>query len=102
MADLTLDICSRNGLSVDDIDLFIPHQANLFIMKKAAALLQLPLHKMEVSINRAGNCIAGTVPITLHQAYQSGKLEAGKYVVLVAAGAGLMGGAALYKVPEKG
>lgn len=99
MAELTLNICERNGIPVDDIDVFIPHQANLFIMKKAAALLQLPLHKMEVSIDRAGNCIAGTVPITLHQAYQSGKLQKGKYVVLVAAGAGLMGGAALYKVP---
>ncbi len=99
MADLTLNVCERNGLSVEDIDVFIPHQANLFIMKKAAALLKLPPDKMEISINRAGNCIAGTVPITLRQAYESGKLQAGKHVVLVAAGAGLMGGAALYKVP---
>ncbi len=100
MADLTLDICKRNGLSMDDVDLFVPHQANLFIMKKAAALLQLPLHKMEVSIDRVGNCIAGTVPVTLHQAYEKGKLKAGSYVIMVAAGAGLMGGAALYKVPQ--
>ncbi len=99
MAELTLAICKRNDISVNEIDVFIPHQANLFIMKKTAALLKLPLHKMEVSINRVGNCIAGTVPVTLHQAFVNGKLQAGKYVVFVAAGAGLMGGAALYKVP---
>ena len=100
MADITLDICRRNGISVADIDVFIPHQANLFIMKKTAALLGLQSDKMEVSINRAGNCIAGTVPLTLHQAFEKGKLLPGKMVVLVAAGAGLMAGAALYKVPE--
>ena len=99
MADLTMEICQRNNISVDDIDVFIPHQANLFIMKKTAALLNLPLHKMEVSIDKAGNCIAGTVPLTLNQAYENNKLKPGSYVILVAAGAGLMAGAALYKVP---
>lgn len=100
MADLTLDICRRNNISVDEIDVFIPHQANLFIMKKTAVLLGLLIEKMEVSINIAGNCIAGTVPLTLNQAYEKGELKPGKIIVLVAAGAGLMGGAALYKVPE--
>ncbi len=99
MAELTEEICRRNQLTIEEIDVFIPHQANLFIMKKTAALLSLPLYKMEVSIDRAGNCIAGTVPFTLHQAFESGKLMKGKWVVMVAAGAGLMGGAALYKVP---
>lgn len=100
MADMTRDICLRNDINIDEIDVFIPHQANLFIMKKTAALLNLPLEKMEVSINRAGNCIAGTVPLTLHQAYENGKLNSGKNIVLVSAGAGLMAGVALYKVPS--
>ncbi len=99
MADLAKEICERNGISVDDIDVFIPHQANHYIMKKAAAMLGLPLHKMEVSIDRVGNCIAGTVPITLNQAYETGKLKPGSLVLLTAAGAGYTGGAALYKVP---
>ena len=99
MSDLTLAICNRNAISIDEIDVFIPHQANLFIMKKTAALLDLPIENMEISIDRAGNCIAGTVPLTLNQAFESGKLQRGKIVVMVAAGAGLMGGAALYKVP---
>ena len=99
MADMARNICLLNDISVDDIDVFIPHQANLFIMKKTAALLNLPLTKMEVSIDRAGNCIAGTVPLTLHQAYENGRIKSGKYIVMVAAGAGLMAGAALYKAP---
>ncbi len=99
MADLTKEICERNHFSIDDINVFVPHQANLFIMKKTASLLHLPLHKMEVSIDKAGNCIAGTVPVTLNQAFEEGKLQPGKIIVLVAAGAGLTGGVALYKVP---
>ncbi len=99
MADLAKDLCDRNNVSIADIDVFVPHQANYYIMKKTAAILDLPLHKMEVSIHRTGNCIAGTVPVTLNQAYEEGKLRPGSLVLLVAAGAGYTGGAALYKVP---
>ena len=100
MAGLTTEICERNGISTNEIDVFIPHQANLFIMKKTASLLNLPISKMEISIDKAGNCIAGTVPITIAQAVEKGRLQPGAVVVMVAAGAGLTGGAALYKVPS--
>ena len=101
MAELSKNLCDNNHLTVNDIDLFIPHQANLYIMKKAAAALNMPLEKMEVSINRVGNCIAGTIPITLNQAYENGKLTPGKLILLAAAGSGYTGAAALYKVPSK-
>ena len=99
MADLSKEVCNINKTPVSLIDIFIPHQANLFIMKKTAALLEIPPDKMEVSINRAGNCIAGTIPVTLCQAFENGKLKPGRLILLAAAGAGLTGGAALYKVP---
>ena len=100
MAELTMRACVANKISPADIDVFIPHQANYYIMKKTAEVLGLKDGVMEVSINRAGNCIAGTVPITLNQAFENGKLQPGKLVMLTAAGAGYMAGAALYKVPQ--
>ena len=99
MGDLAKEVCDNCGITIDDIDVFVPHQANYYIMKKAAESLQLPLHKMEVSIDRVGNCIAGTIPVTLNQAFENGKLKPGAYVLLTAAGAGYTGGAAIYKVP---
>ena len=68
-------------------------------MKKTAAMLGLPLERMEVCIDHVGNCISGTVPIAINEAYEKGKLKAGSMVLIVAAGAGFTGGAALYKVP---
>lgn len=97
MAQLAMELCAETGVSMSDIDLFIPHQANYYIMKKTAALLNIPLHKMEVSIDRAGNCIAGTIPITLCQAFEKGKMKKGSLVLITAAGAGYTGGAAIYK-----
>ena len=99
MAELAQHVCELNNVSINDIDVFVPHQANYYIMKKAAEALGMPLEKMEVSIDRVGNCIAGTVPITLNQAYEKGKLKPGALVLITAAGAGYTGGAALYKVP---
>lgn len=99
MTELSKEICERNDLSIADIDVFIPHQANYYIMKKVAAGLGLPKEKVEVSISYAGNCIAGTVPVTLNQAFENGKLTPGAIILMTAAGAGYTGGAALYKVP---
>lgn len=99
MAELSSDVCIKNNIDIKDIDVFVPHQANLYIMKKAAGILNLPYEKMEVSIHEVGNCIAGTVPVTLNQAFERGKLKPGALILLTAAGAGYTGGAALYKVP---
>jgi 3-oxoacyl-[acyl-carrier-protein] synthase III len=100
MAELSKNICDKNNLEVGNIDIFIPHQANLYIMKKAADALNMPHEKMEISINSTGNCIAGTIPITLNQAFEKGKLTPGKLVLLAAAGSGYTGAAAIYKVPS--
>jgi 3-oxoacyl-[acyl-carrier-protein] synthase-3 len=99
MAELARQVCEKNNLTINDIDLFVPHQANYYIMKRTATVLGLPLEKMEVCIEHVGNCISGTVPIALNAAYEKGKFKKGSLVLIVAAGAGLTGGAALYKVP---
>jgi 3-oxoacyl-[acyl-carrier-protein] synthase III len=100
MAELARNICARNGVSAKDVDVFVPHQANFYIMRKMAEELGIPPERMEVVIDRVGNCIAATVPIALEQAYASGRMRPGALALLVAAGAGYTGGAALYRVPE--
>lgn len=99
MAELSRRVCDNTGVKIDDIDVFIPHQANLYIMKKTIDIMGMPPEKVEVSISYAGNCIAGTVPLTLNQAYENDKLKPGALVLMTAAGAGYTGGAALYRVP---
>jgi 3-oxoacyl-[acyl-carrier-protein] synthase-3 len=66
-------------------------------MRKAASLLNIPSEKMIISIDKIGNCISGTIPITIHHAFESGKMKKGALVLLSAAGAGYTAGAALYR-----
>lgn len=100
MAELGRALLERNGLLPADVDVFIPHQANYYIMKHIAAQLGIAEERMGSVIHRVGNCIAGTVPIALEQAHAEGRLQPGALVLLVAAGAGYSGGAVLYQVPD--
>lgn len=100
MADIGNKACKIFGITPNDIDVFIPHQANYIIMKGTAEKLGIDIVKMEVSIDTAANSIAGTLPITLHQAIIKNKLLPGKLVLMVTAASGYAGGATIYKVPE--
>ncbi|MCC6841138.1 MAG: beta-ketoacyl-ACP synthase 3 [Flavobacteriales bacterium] len=101
MAELGRTLLERNGLQPGEVDVLIPHQANYYIMKRIAEALGIPAERMETVIHRVGNCIAGTIPIALEQAFTQGRLKPGALVLLVAAGAGYSGGAVLYKVPPE-
>ncbi len=100
MADIAVKACTKYGIQPADVDIFVPHQANYLIMKGVAEKLGIPISKMEVSIDKAANSIAGTLPITFTQAYEAGKLTAGKIVLMTTAASGYAGGAAIYKIPE--
>ncbi len=99
MAELSLQICEKNNIDIRDIDVFVPHQANYYIMRKAATAAGIPLSKMVVCIDQVGNCIAGTIPIALNKGFETNRYTPGALVLMVAAGSGYTGGAALYKVP---
>jgi 3-oxoacyl-[acyl-carrier-protein] synthase-3 len=86
-----------NGLTVADIDLFIPHQANLRINQMVAAGLELPEEKVVNNIERYGNTTAASIPIALHEAVQAGRVHEGDLVCLAAFGAGFTWGAALMR-----
>ena len=77
------------GLGPDDVDLFIPHQANLRIIKSAARGAGIPMERVFVNADRYGNTSAGSIPIALCEALESGRIQAGDRVVMVGFGAGL-------------
>ena len=77
------------GLLTSDVDLFIPHQANIRIIDKAAERMGLPREKVFVNLDRYGNTSAASIPLALDEAVKSGRVQNGSLVVLVGFGAGL-------------
>jgi 3-oxoacyl-[acyl-carrier-protein] synthase-3 len=77
------------GLTPDDIDLFIPHQANARIIEAAARQMRLPLDKFYMNLDRYGNTSAASVPLAMVEAIEEGRLKDGDLVAMCAFGAGL-------------
>ena len=92
MATTALTAIERAGWKPEDIDLFIPHQANVRIIESVAKGLGLPMDKMFVNVDRYGNTSAASVGIALAEAVDSGRIKIGDKIVLVAFGAGLTSG----------
>jgi 3-oxoacyl-[acyl-carrier-protein] synthase III len=86
-----------NGCTPKDIDLFIPHQANLRISQIVASELELPDDKVFNNIQRYGNTTAGSIPIALSEALEEGRLQAGGLLCLAAFGAGFTWASALIR-----
>lgn len=93
MATTALASISKAGLQPDDIDLFIPHQANIRIVEAVAKGLDLPMDRIYVNLDRYGNTSAASVPIALAEAVNEGRVQVGDHVTLVAFGAGFTSGA---------
>jgi 3-oxoacyl-[acyl-carrier-protein] synthase III len=93
LASTALTAIERAGWQPDEIDLFIPHQANVRIIESVAKGLGLPMDKMFVNVDRYGNTSAASVGIALAEAVDSGRIKVGDKIVLVAFGAGLTSGA---------
>lgn len=86
-----------NNLKLDDIDMVIPHQANLRINQMVAKMIGLPDDKMHNNIQKYGNTTAASIPICMHEAIELGKIKPGNLVCLVAFGAGLTWGSAFLR-----
>lgn len=87
----------HNGFAKEDIDLLVPHQANLRISQYVQQKLELPDEKVFNNIMYLGNTTAGTIPIALSQAWEQGKLKPGDLVCLAAFGAGFAWASALLR-----
>jgi len=97
MPEVTLEILERNGLTVDDLDLVIMHQANLRINEGVQKRLGLPNAKVFNNIQKYGNTTAATIPIAFHEARKAGRVKPGDLVCFVGLGGGLNWGAVLYR-----
>ena len=87
----------RCGYGVDDIDLFVPHQANLRIIEGAVDKLGLPWEKVYTNLQKYGNTSSASIPLCLSEARAEGRLKDGDLVLLMGFGAGLSWGACLMK-----
>jgi 3-oxoacyl-[acyl-carrier-protein] synthase-3 len=97
MGQAALEAINRAGMSLADIDLLIPHQANLRIIELAARHLNLPMDKVLVNIQNYGNTSAASIPIALVEAVEAGRIKAGDTLCLVGFGAGLTWAAAVVR-----
>jgi len=88
------------GLNTEDIDLFIPHQANIRIIESAAKFADLPPEKVFVNIHKYGNTSAASIPIALCEAFEQSRAKIGDTLAFVAFGAGLTWASAVVKVAE--
>jgi len=88
MPEAVMIALQHNGLTVADVDLLIPHQANDRISQVVARRLQIPIEKTARNIDRFGNTTAASIPIALDEAVRDGRVKRGDCVVLTAFGSG--------------
>ena len=94
MSDSVRKVVVEAGLTVEDVDLIIPHQANDRIIELARRRLRVPPEKIMVNIDRYGNTSAASIPLALVDAVEEGRVKSGDHLVLVGFGAGLTWAAA--------
>jgi 3-oxoacyl-[acyl-carrier-protein] synthase-3 len=96
-AQAVLDEC---GLTVDAVDVYVPHQANVRIMEHAREKLGIPRERMVVNVDRYGNTSSGSIPLALADARADGRLQEGAVVLMTGMGAGLTWGSSLLEWTE--
>lgn len=99
MEQVSVDILERHGYTVDQVDLLIPHQANMRIIDSLAKRMGLPMERFHNNLEYYGNTSAASIGIALHEAYCGGRIRSGDLILLVAFGAGLTWGSTLIKWP---
>jgi 3-oxoacyl-[acyl-carrier-protein] synthase III len=97
LCDTIQDVLTAAGLKPGDVDLYIPHQANIRIINAAIDVLHIPRSKVFNNLDRYGNTSAGSVPLALDEASAEGRVEPGKLAVLSGFGAGLAWGTAVVR-----
>jgi 3-oxoacyl-[acyl-carrier-protein] synthase-3 len=97
MYETSKALLDRNGLTVTDLDLLIPHQANRRIIAATAERLGLGPEKVVINIDRYGNTTAATIPLATNDAITSGRLTKGSLVLFAAVGAGYTVGTSLWR-----
>jgi 3-oxoacyl-[acyl-carrier-protein] synthase-3 len=97
MVDSCDEALRRAGISADQVDLLVPHQANLRIIEATAKHAGLPMSKVMVNVDRYGNTSSASIPLALEQAVSEGRVVPGSVLLLVAFGAGFTWGSAVIR-----
>ena len=90
-------VLAREGASIDDVDVYVPHQANVRIIDHATKKLGIPSDRVVVNVDRYGNTSSGSIPLALADAQAEGRLRPGSLVLMTGMGAGLTWGSALMR-----
>lgn len=98
MGESSVNVIEKAGLSKEDVDFLIPHQANIRIMEAARERLELPVEKMSKTVHKYGNTSAASIPISLCEEIEAGKIHDGDVIVMVGFGGGLTWGLSLIHI----
>jgi 3-oxoacyl-[acyl-carrier-protein] synthase III len=93
MGESSINVLNKAGLSKEDVDFLVPHQANIRIMESARQRLELPVEKMSKTIHKYGNTSSASIPISIVEELEAGKIKDDDVIVLVGFGGGLTWGA---------
>jgi 3-oxoacyl-[acyl-carrier-protein] synthase-3 len=97
LGDCSMAILQKNGVKLEEVDLFIPHQANLRIIQAMAKRLRMPMEKVFVNVDRYGNTGAASVYVALEEAWSLGRIKSGDLLLFAAFGGGFTWGSALVR-----
>ena len=90
-------VLQKAGIKADDVQYYVPHQANMRIIQSAAQRMKQPIEKFQVNIRTSGNVSAASIPMALSDLMKSGKVRSGDKIMLVGFGGGLTAGAILFE-----
>lgn len=97
MAEACDEALQRAGVKAEEIDLVVPHQANIRIIEATARYAGIPMEKVFVNVDRYGNMSSATIPVALDEALEEGRIESGSLILMVAFGAGFTWGSSVYR-----
>lgn len=98
IASAVTDVLRRSGVSIDDVDWFVPHQANQRILQGVAKRLGLDEERVVSTVGRHGNTSAASIPLALHAAISDGRIKPGQLILIEAMGGGFSWGASLIRL----
>jgi 3-oxoacyl-[acyl-carrier-protein] synthase-3 len=95
MSEMSQNVLDSTGLSENDVDLLIPHQANIRIIQAVAERLKVPREKVVINVERYGNTSSASIPLALEEAWKENRVKSGSRVLFTALGGGVTVGSAL-------
>ena len=94
----TEELLSKAGVTIDEVNLIIPHQANKFMLERLRAKMKIPAEKFFIDLENVGNTVSSTIPIALETAFSEGRVKSGDRVAMLGFGVGYSWGAAMIEI----